>query len=194
VPRVEIEVRPIEEPDVPIFASLPRASSPRVEALTRTNARDLIRSGLKTCFVGVTTAGPVYMQFLVTADQNELLLGLFGGLFPALAEDEGLLEFAFTLREHRARPVMPTVLLRLVEIAGELGLRRVVTYVHVDNPSFIRFFMRLGFVPFVVRRERWRLFRRRLEFCNIEPRVAERLVDGDDFTSLAALGLTSVQT
>lgn len=194
VPRVEIEVRPIEEPDVPIFASLPPASQPRVEALTRASARNLIRSGLKTCYVGVTADGPVYMQFLVTADQNELLLGLFGGLFPALAEDEGLLEFAFTLREHRARPVMPAVLLRLVEIARERDLRRVVTYVHVDNPSFIRFFMRLGFVPFVVRHERWRLFRRRVEFCDIEPHVAERLLDGGDFTSLAALGVTSVQT
>jgi RimJ/RimL family protein N-acetyltransferase len=193
VPRVEIEVRLLEESDIPVFTSLPPAGSPRVEALTRTNARDLIESGLQTCYVGVTEDGPVYMQFLVTADQNERLLAIFGGLFPPLVEDEGLLEFAFTLQEHRARPVMPAVLLRLIEIAAERGLRRVVTYVHVNNPSFIRFFMRLGFVPFVVRGERWRLFRRRVEFCNIDPRDAERFVEAKDFTALAALGLTSMR-
>jgi RimJ/RimL family protein N-acetyltransferase len=193
VPRVELEVRPIEEPDIPIFTSLPTAGSPRVEALTRTNARDLIKSGLKTCYVGVTEDGPAYMQFLITADQNERLRAVFGGLFPPLAADEALLEFAFTLQEHRARPVMPTVMLRLIEIAGELGLRRVVTYVHVDNPSFMRFFMRLGFVPFVVRVERWRLFRRSVRFQEVEAGVAEQLVDAQDLKALAALGLTSIR-
>jgi ribosomal protein S18 acetylase RimI-like enzyme len=194
VPRVGIEVRPLEEADIPVFTSLPLAGSPRVEALTRTNARDLIESGLQTCYVGITEDGPVYMQFLVTADQNECLLAIFGGLFPPLAEDEGLLEFAFTLQEHRARPVMPSVMLRLIEIAAERGLRRVVTYVHINNRSFIRFFMRLGFVPFAVRVARWRLFRRRVEFQEVEPEVAERLVEGQDLKTLAALGLTSIRT
>jgi RimJ/RimL family protein N-acetyltransferase len=194
VPRVEIEVRPLEEPDVPVFTSLPPASSPRVEALTRTSARDLIESGLQTCYVGVTEDGPVYMQFLVTADQNECLHAIFGGLFPPLAEDEGLLEFAFTLQEHRARPVMPSVMLRLIEIAAERGLRRVVTYVLINNRSFIRFFVRLGFVPFAVRVARWRLFRRTVEFQEVEPEVAERLIEGQDLRALAALGLTSIRT
>jgi GNAT superfamily N-acetyltransferase len=194
VPRVEVEVRPIEEPDIPIFTSLPTAASPRVEALTRTSARNLIESGLQTCYVGVTDAGPVYMQFLVTADQNERLEAVFAGLFPPLAEDEALLEFAFTLQEHRAVPVMPAVMLRLIEIAAERGLRRVVTYVHVDNPSFMRFFMRLGFVPFVVRVERWRLFRRSVQFQEVEARVAEQLVHAQDVKALAALALTSIRT
>lgn len=193
VPRVEVEVRPIEDADAPIFTTLSPAGSPRVEALTRTSARHLIESGLQTCYVGVTDEGPVYMQFLVTADQNERLQAVFAGLFPPLAEDEALLEFAFTLQEHRARPVMPAVMLRLIEIAAEQGLRRVVTYVHVNNPSFMRFFMRLGFVPFVVRLERWRLFRRSVEFEEVEPRVAERLVEGQDLKTLATLGLTSIR-
>jgi hypothetical protein len=56
---------------------------------------------------------------------------------------------------------MPTVLLRLIDIARKQGLRRVVTYLRVDNPS--------GFAPFVLRVERWRLFRRSVEFRPIEP-------------------------
>jgi ribosomal protein S18 acetylase RimI-like enzyme len=42
---------------------------------------------------------------------------------------------------------MPIVLLRLIELAREHGLERMVTYVRIDNPSFMRFFVRLGFTP-----------------------------------------------
>jgi quinol monooxygenase YgiN len=69
----------------------------------------------------------VYMQFLVTPDQNQRLREVSARFFPPLADDEGLLEFAFTLQQHRARPVMPAVLLRLIEIAAHQGLARVVT-------------------------------------------------------------------
>jgi ribosomal protein S18 acetylase RimI-like enzyme len=175
VPRAPVEVRPIQDEDVPVFTAMPSAGSGRVEALTRANARNLLGAGLQTCYVGVTEEGPVYMQFLVTAGENERLAEVFGGLFPPLADDEGLLEFAFTLQQHRARPVMPTVLLRLIDIARERGLRRVVTYVRVDNPSFMRFFLRLGFAPFVVRVERWRLFRRTVEFRPLDPGEIEQL-------------------
>jgi len=139
--------------------------------------------------VGVTDDGPVYMQFLVTAAENERLAAVYEGLFPPLAEHEGLLEFAFTLQQYRARPVMPAVLLRLVEIARERGLERVVTYVRVDNPSLMRFFLRLSFAPFAIRVERWRFFRRRVEFRPLEPSAAQELVGARDVEAFAAARL-----
>jgi ribosomal protein S18 acetylase RimI-like enzyme len=175
IPQARVEVRPIRSEDVPAFTSLPPATSPRAEALTRINARHLLESGLQTCYVGVTEAGPVYMQFLVTPDQNERLRQVFRGLFPPLADDEGLLEFAFTLQEHRAPPVMPAVLLRLIEISAQRGLARVVAYVHMENQILLRFFLRIGFEPFTVRTERWRLFQRRVEFRPLQHDVSERL-------------------
>ena len=164
IPRTPVEVRPIRSDEAAVFTALPSGDTPRVEALTRASAYQLLESGLTTCYIGVTEEGPVYMQFLVTADQNERLAEVYGGLFPPLADDEGLLEFAFTLQQHRTRPVMPTVLLRLIEIARDQGLRRVVMYVHADNPTLIRFYLRVGFVPFAVRVQKRRLFRQRLEF------------------------------
>jgi GNAT superfamily N-acetyltransferase len=163
IPRTPVEVRPIRSGEAAVFTALPPGGT-RVEALTRASAYHLLESGLTTCYIGLTEEGPVYMQFLVTADQNKRLAEVYGGLFPPLADDEGLLEFAFTLQQHRTRPVMPTVLLRLIEIAREQGLRRVVMYVHADSPTLIRFYLRVGFVPFAVRVQRSRLFRRRLEF------------------------------
>jgi len=184
IPRTPVEVRPIRPDEEAVFTALPPSGTPRVEAMTRANARHLLESGLTTCYVGVNEEGPVYMQFLVTADQNERLAEVYGGLFPSLADDEGLLEFAFTLQQHRARPVMPTVLLRLIEIAREQGLRRVVMYVHADSPSLIRFYLRVGFVPFAVRVERSRLFRRRLEFRPLAPDAIGGLAEPGDIDAL----------
>jgi GNAT superfamily N-acetyltransferase len=184
IPRTPVEVRPIRPDEEAVFTALPPSGTPRVEAMTRANARHLLESGLTTCYVGVTEEGAVYMQFLVTADQNERLAEVYGGLFPPLADDEGLLEFAFTLQQHRARPVMPTVLLRLIEIAREQGLRRVVMYVHADSPSLIRFYLRVGFVPFAVRVERSRLFRRRIEFRPLEPDAIGGLAEPGDIDAL----------
>jgi len=186
IPRIPLdEVRPIRTDEAAVFTALPPGGTPRVEALTRASARHLLESGLATGYVGVTEEGPVYMQFLITADQNKRLAEVYGGLFPPLADDEGLLEFAFTLQQHRTRPVMPTVLLRLIEIAREHGLRRVVMYVHADSPSLIRFYLRVGFVPYGVRVERWRLLRRRLEFRPLAPDAIGGLAEPGDMNALA---------
>jgi GNAT superfamily N-acetyltransferase len=185
LPRMPLDVRPIRSDEAAVFTALPPGGTPRVEALIRASARHLLESGLTTCYVGVTEEGPVYMQFLVTADQNKRLAEVYGGLFPPLADDEGLLEFAFTLQQHRARPVMPTMLLRLIEIAREQGLRRVVMYVHADSPSLIRFYLRVGFVPFAVRVERWRLLRRQLEFRPLAPDAIGGLAEPGDMNALA---------
>ena len=184
LPTMSLEVRPIRDDEIRVFTSLPPSGSGRVEALTRTNARDLLESGLKTCYVGVTADGPIYMQFLITAEENDRVAEVFGPLFPPLAEDEGLLEFAYTLQQHRARPVMPTVLLRLIEIAGEQGVRRLTTYVHVANAGFLRFFLRLGFQPHTVRVEKSRLLRRQVEFLPIDHELLERFGERADVNAL----------
>jgi hypothetical protein len=186
VPRLSIEVRPIEPDDIPVFVAPPPAEAPRAHAVTRANARHLLESGLQTCYVGVTDDGPVYMQFLVTADQNERLAAVFGDLFPPLKEEEGLLEFAFTLKEQRTRPVMPSVVLRLLEIAGEQGITRVVTYVPAGHVNFVRFFLRLGFAPFAARVERYRFLRRKVEFRPLDRDLAEPLSAPAGIAAVAA--------
>ena len=185
IPRTPVEVRPIRREEWTVFTALPPGGNPGADPLIRASARNLLESGLNTCYVGVTEDGPVYMQFLVRAEQNKRLAEVYGGLFPPLADDEGLLEFAFTLQQHRARPVMPTVLLRLIEIARKQGLRRVVMYVHADSPTLIRFYLRVGFVPFAVRVERSRLLRRRLEFRPFAPDAIGGLDEPGDMNALA---------
>ena len=194
IPRTQVEVRPIHTDEWEVFTALPPGRTPRAQALTRAAARHLLESGLTTCYVGVTADGPVYMQFLVTPDQNDRLAEVYGGLFPPLAADEALLEFAFTLQEHRARPVMPTVLLRLIEIARARGVRRLVMYVDVKGRTLIRFYLRVGFAPYAVRVEKWRLLRRRLAFRPLAPDAVGGLAETGDPDALAESLLRSGAT
>jgi hypothetical protein len=75
----------------------------------------------------------------------------------------------------------------------ESGLECVVTYVRVDNPSFMRFFLRLSFALVAMRVERWRLFRGRVEFRPLEPSIAEQLIEAHDLDALTAVRLRSAR-
>jgi hypothetical protein len=169
VPRTAMTMRLLEPAEVPLFTALSPGLAPE-EALVRTNARHLLSSPLEPPYVGVTEAGPVYLQYLLTAEQNETSREVFGGLFPALAPREGLLEFAYTREPYRGTAVMPTGLLLLMEIARDRGLERLVTVVSTEQASFVRFLTAIGFAPYALRHERRRLLRRRIRF---EPVAAE---------------------
>jgi hypothetical protein len=174
VPRTKMTMRRLEPADVPVFTGLSPALA-AVDALVRTNARHLLESPLETPYVGVTDDGPVYLQYLITPDQNETSRFVFGGLFPALAANEALLEFAFTLEQFRGTSVMPTGLLLLIAIARGRGFERLITFVSTEQAEFIRFFTALGFTPYAVRHERRRLLRRRIWFELANDAEPERL-------------------
>jgi ribosomal protein S18 acetylase RimI-like enzyme len=166
VPRamIPISVRPLEPQDHAAFTDLAGAGPNDDDVLVRINAAHLLESGLRTCYVAVTESGePCYMQYVVDASQNPLLEEVFGGLVPPIGEGEAVLEFAFTLEPYRARGIMPAVMGELAARARAAGVERLILYVPADNAVMRRFYERLGFEEFGVRRERIRLLRRRVE-------------------------------
>lgn len=166
VPRalVPISVRPLEPGDHAAFTDLAAAGPSDDDVLVRINAAHLLDSGLRTCYVAVTESGePCYMQYVIDASQNPLLEDVFGGLVPPIGRGEAVLEFAFTLEPYRARGIMPAVMGQLAARAREAGVERLILYVPADNAVMRRFYERLGFEEFGVRRERIRLLRRRVE-------------------------------
>jgi GNAT superfamily N-acetyltransferase len=162
-PRIPVTVRRIGPGEDTAFTQTPGATPE--DTLVRVNARHLLESGLETCYVAVTPDGePCYMQYLVLPEANERLHAAFGGLIPPLGDGDALLEFAFTLERFRAAGIMPFAVRELGLEAGRRGARRAVTYIPEWNPHVLRFFRRIGFEPFVVRHERYRLFRRQISF------------------------------
>jgi GNAT superfamily N-acetyltransferase len=164
-PTLPLTVRPLRPEDVHALLEPPGGNGSGADALVRVNARHLIESDLDTCYVAETDGGAVcYMQYLVLPDQNDKLPHAFGNLFPPLADDEALLEFAFTLEPYRARGVMPYAMSRLAAEARDRGARWLVTYVDRRETVLLRFYRRFGFEPFRLRSERYRLLRRRVAF------------------------------
>jgi GNAT superfamily N-acetyltransferase len=165
-PRVPVAIRPIRPWEEGAFTRTPGAT--QEDTLVRVNARHLLQSDLETCYVGVMPDGELcYMQYLVLPGANDRLEAAFGGLIPPLGTGDALLEFAFTVERHRAAGIMPFAVRALAEEADRAGAQRLVTYIPDWNPHVLRFFRRIGFEPFVIRRERYRLLRRRITFENL---------------------------
>jgi hypothetical protein len=178
LPSMNMTMRPIEPRDVPLFTDTSVPGLSGEDLLVRVNARHLIESGIETCYVGVTQDGPVFMEYLITPDQNKKIGPVFDGLFPRLEPGEALLEFAFTLESHRGLIVMPTAYNLLLEIARERGIRSVISFVPIERRTFIGFYSLIGFAPFGIRDERRRFFRRQVSFERRPERELRAALDG----------------
>jgi len=125
----------------------------------------ILEAGIGTCYAAVgDDHRTLYVQWLIAASDNDRVHAHFGGAFPLLEPDEALLEGAFTFASSRGKRVMPEAMARISEKAADLGARWVITFVTTDNQPSLKGCERAGFSPYVLRRERWRLFRRTLSF------------------------------
>jgi hypothetical protein len=160
-----LRLRELRPDDVDAFTRTDLPGLSPGDLLVRVNARHVLESDLRTPYVLVTEDDePCYLQYLVFPEENERMREVFGGLFPPLAPNEALLEFAFTLEKFRGRLVMPFGFSELSRVAAERGATRVLCYVSSRQQAMSRFLVRAGFEPVAVREERRRLLHRRLTF------------------------------
>ncbi len=164
-PKIPIQVRPLQPADVPrlLDVNAPRISEETVKELI--DRKSFVEKGVGTCYVAVDPKGnPCYMQWLIGANENESLAKIFNGGFPRLAPDEALLEDAFTPETYRGLGIMPAAMAQIAVKAKDIGARHVSTFVFHNNIPSLKGCKRAGFYPYLVRRDRWLLFRRRLTF------------------------------
>lgn len=155
--KIPILVRPLAENDKPkIFAD---------EGYSLHIRHDFLDENIPTCYLATTTDGdPCYIQWLMSPSHNRQIQAYFRGLFPVLASDEALLEYAYTLEKYRGQKIMPSAMAQFAEKAADFGARWVITFVEQDNIPALKGCKNAGFYPYLIRRERWRLFRRSLTF------------------------------
>lgn len=163
--RVPISVRPMRKWDELELLDV-HASDLSGEAMYhRIQRRQFIEAGIPTGYVAVMDDGrPCFMQFLILPAHNAELRAYFGGFFPPLAPDEALLEHSFTLPAVRGMGIMTHAMAQIAERGRELGARWAISFVDHDNVPSLRGHERAGFSLYLVRRESWRLFRRRVSF------------------------------
>jgi len=163
--KIRLRIRPLQDSDLyKIFGHLAPPSSGE-EAYQLYHRLNFLKSGIRTCYVATTEDDqPCYMQWLIAASENEKMKKYFFGLHPPLAPDEALMEDAYTVESFRGQAIMPYAMARIAEQGRELGVRWVITFVNHKNPAAMKGCKRAGFSPFMLRRESWRLFRRRVDF------------------------------
>lgn len=162
---IPLTVRPLCDSDVAMLLDTNAADIAGEGIYLRMSRRDLLKRDIPTCYVAVTAEKkPCYMQWLIGSSANAQIQSYFKGIFPVLAADEALLEGAFTLEAYRGQRIMPCAMAQIAECGAELGARWVITFVAEDNVPSLKGCKRAGFAPYLVRKEQWRLFRRRLTF------------------------------
>jgi RimJ/RimL family protein N-acetyltransferase len=75
-----------------------------------------------------------------------------------------MLEYAFTPEAYQGKGIMPAAMARIAEKAADFGAQRVITFVDRENVPALKGCQRSGFRPYLLRHDRWRLFRRRVSF------------------------------
>lgn len=90
---------------------------------------------------------PCYVQWLLGPEKNGVI-GEIGG-FPMLSEGEALLEDAYTPPSHRGLGIMSAAMALIAERGVDLGARRVITFVGVDNIASLKGCKKAGFYPYL---------------------------------------------
>ena len=129
-----------------------------VELLLR---KDLCDSGVQELYVAYSDAKPAYAQWLIRAEDQDLLHRHAPGRFDHLEPDEVLVEGAFTFAAFRRMGAMADGMAQLLRIAAGEGATSALTYVAIDNVPSLRGCANVGFDLDHVRVSVRRLGRRR---------------------------------
>jgi len=162
--RIPIEVRPIRPDDDMSFLEVGKASGSTEGASARVRQLRKLKAGLPVCYLALADGKPCYMQWLIAARDNDRIRAQFGDLFPRLADNEALLEGAFTVESFRDMGIMASAMAQIAERAKEFGATRAITFIDGKNISSLRACKGAGFDPYLERRELWRLYQRRVRF------------------------------
>jgi len=148
--KIPIAVRPLLPADLDIL--LPLQGGPASEQNEIIWRRDFYRQKPEGCYVAVDLRddSPCYMQWLLGANDNRLIATIGG--FPALAQNEALLEHAYTPPSHRGLGIMSSAMALIAERAADIGARHVLTFVEEKNIASLKGCHRAGFSPHLLHR------------------------------------------
>lgn len=163
--KIPLTIRPLRRTDLPILLGMNTDEMSERGPYVRMHRLNFSQEGIGQCYVAATeTDEPCYMQWLMPGSDNPRIERYFHGIFPTLAADEALLEYAFTREGFQGKGIMPAAMARIAEKATDLGARRVITFVDHENVPALKGCQRSGFRPYLMRSDRWLFFRRRVSF------------------------------
>jgi len=154
--RIAVSLRPFRQEDLPLLFPAGGDASARselvdVEWRLRATAYGALPS---RCFVAVDERSgcPCHIQWLTERGYSEAVRR--AGALPALADDEAMLENAFTPVAYRGLGVMAAAINLIAERASALGKRYLLAFVDADNHASLKGVERAGLTPWSIRTKR----------------------------------------
>lgn len=127
-----------------------------------------MKEQIPNCYVAVTKDDTtIYRQWLFTHQSQDKILEYFGPIFPEIKQDEAIIEGVFTHPNYRGLRIMPVAMTKIIQQPHYTNLSRVIAFVDENNTASLKGFCRIGFIPYVIRKEVWFLFRRKVSFIDI---------------------------
>jgi GNAT superfamily N-acetyltransferase len=134
----------------------------------------IVERDIPSCYVALTEDNePCFRQWLIAAKYNDAIIDFWGHSYPYLKEDESLIENAFTIPKYRGFGIMPYVMDKVAQKAREYGARYVICFTPAENKNSLRANHYAGFRPYILRTEKWFLFRKKIEFSEIPAELME---------------------
>lgn len=167
---------PFEYPQSKIVLSIRLFDEVDINALQE-NYRHigLIRAEIPKCYTAVTQDDvPCFRMWIMKSEQNEQIKDYFRGLFPKLEKDEAIVEGVFTNPDFRGLKIMPYVLGLISEKEKKEGINKLIAFVDVRNITSLKGFKQSGFNPYILRRSKWRFFKRTVSFESVPADVKEK--------------------
>jgi hypothetical protein len=167
IPKTEppLSIRELLAEDVPLLLNLRRSDISLPEFRFIIVSMMFIKAHLPTCYVGVTPENyPCCMCWLVTSRDYYIYRELFGFHSYPLQPDEVYVDNIFAGRDVRGKRLMKFMTLRLFEKAMQGGAKHAIAFISAKNTSSLAGSRAIGWMPFTIKRVRWRLFRNHTTF------------------------------
>lgn len=153
--NLDISIRPFETSDINSLK----------EGLRHTR---LVQEQIPKCYVATTLENiTVYRQWLFTQKSQQLVIDYFGPIFPEISKNEAIVEGVFTHPDYRGLRIMSNAMSEIVQQQHYKNLKRIIAFVNEENKASLKGFYRMGFVPYMIRKEVWFLFRRKISFIEM---------------------------
>jgi len=164
-PNISASLRTLQRNDITRFFNFRTKDYNSEELRKAVECLALIKSGIPTCYVGTTEDEyPCVMCWMLEPDNNEEIQSYFYSGLPLIKTHEVLCKDVYTHPRFRGNRLMGWITERLFEIAAEKGFHLAIAFIHEGNAVSLKISPKLGWRPFLIKKVRWRLFKRRITF------------------------------
>ena len=167
-PGIHVTLRPMKQDDIPRLLDIDRKGMKEGDVLERLRLLWILNSGLRECYVAETDEGvPCHISWWIISTQNPIIEEFYGGGILPLASNEVLVEGAFTLEGYQRLGIQKWRRLKFFEKSLSVGVTRVINYVRHDNLPSLESGRSTGYKLFMIRKDKWRFFRRSFIFNKV---------------------------